>query len=497
MDPTPSELQSIVSIDTACAWVGIQDGAAGPFKSDFLKHLGGPTLLRQIAAIPADVWKAAVAALKVTDGEETTRTLSPVEIGQAGTLRRIARLALGLPGDEAAPSRPDAQGPAGSAVGTQPGQDQRGDRNICISKVLDQGDDTEIVPMPQPEIQDLIQQWKQLVNDGEDPAEEVEATGDQLSALGARLKSGLTPFADFGVWRPFGARFGRQLKFLAHFPSPGGGWKTRELNGPPSFKEWIRSWQVFAFGMEVHSAAARTRLERYSARIAKLDMQYPDMWWIIGMADIRCRSEHLERIRRLLAAEHAAGRFLSYDPRKPWDIVFREAARDQDFWTEHVDKKAMRFCTRLATDRQLQDDGCGPIEEADTWVGGSGHTHRQGGSGGGGGAGGGSSGGTSNRGGGGKRTRAKRRGLVAALASPSPARKAQRAGPPRKQADARAKDGKYFRDSTDRQICWEWNRPGAGCKEICPNRRAHCCEWCRSTDHRSSKCSKAPSADGS
>ena len=64
---------------------------------------------------------------------------------------------------------------------------------------------------------------------------EQEATGEQLSALRARLNAGLVPYADFAVWRPHGARLLRQLEFQAHFPSPGGGWRTKEIAGPSSF----------------------------------------------------------------------------------------------------------------------------------------------------------------------------------------------------------------------------------------------------------------------
>ena len=36
-----------------------------------------------------------------------------------------------------------------------------------------------------------------------------------------------------------------------------------------------------------------------------------------------------------------------YNPTQPWDFVFREAARDEAFWTKHMDKEALMYATRL------------------------------------------------------------------------------------------------------------------------------------------------------
>ena len=146
-----------------------------------------------------------------------------------------------------------------------------------------------------------------LVNDHEPPSVEQEATGEQVSAMRARLLAGMVPHADFAAWRPHGTRMLRQLKFQAHFPTPGGGWRTREVAGPATFDEWRGSWAVSAFAMEILGAASRARLERHASHIGKLAGTYPDYWWIVAMADSRCRSEHLERVRRIAVVEHAAG----------------------------------------------------------------------------------------------------------------------------------------------------------------------------------------------
>ena len=98
-----------------------------------------------------------------------------------------------------------------------------------LASVLDQGDDTEVRPLSVPILQDLVEDWKQTSNDGEDPAEEEEATGDQLSALAFRLRSGATPFADFGVWRPHGGAFAKAFKIAAYVLNTAGEYQRREL----------------------------------------------------------------------------------------------------------------------------------------------------------------------------------------------------------------------------------------------------------------------------
>jgi len=382
--------------------------------------------------------------------------------------------------------------------------DISGGRKFKISSVLDQSDDTELSPLPQHAVAEMIEQWRVSSNDGECPAPEQEATGEQLAALRSRLKAGLTPYADFAIWRPFGTRLGRHLKFLAHFPTSGSGWRSREINGPPTFSDWRRSRNVFAFAMEVLGAAGRTRLERYAARIEKCAEDYPELWWIVGLADIRCRSEHLERVRRWALVEHRQGRLPDFNAAQPWDVVFREVAKDHTFWSQEVDKKAMQFATKLRNCNHLVDEGYGRIVEIGGMAGG--FLGRQGGGGGGSGGGRGGSagngevggaagGGGRSRGGGGKRTRAKRQALRDASRTASPPPRRAR-GQDRGNADARGRDGKYYRDGNGKQLCWAWNSSTNGCEARCSAGRVHRCEWCRSDQHRSCQCEKAPASAG-
>ena len=69
-------------------------------------------------------------------------------------------------------------------------------------------------------------------NDNEDPQEDEEITRDQLTALDSRVQQGAAPYVDFSVWRPFGDRLDRSMKFVARILNAKGEWTTKEIAGP-------------------------------------------------------------------------------------------------------------------------------------------------------------------------------------------------------------------------------------------------------------------------
>ena len=346
---------------------------------------------------------------------------------------------------------------------------------VKLATVLDQSSDAEVKVIGVLELRAMLGAWKAEHNDGEEPTEDQEATGEQISGLAHRLRQGATPFVDFGVWRPHGADLGRTLKFAAWFLNPSGQWAMKEIVGPSSFEEWSRSWAVFAFAMELLGAASRTRLEKYAKTIAALNRDYPSMWWAICMADIKMRRAHLERVRRRLTSEHheltTAGLRSDFDPAMPWDAVFREAARDRDFWDKEVDKKVVQFATHQRTKDELSDQGFGSIKFAQQPGAASAPS--------------GSGDGTQAR---------KRRGAQSGGGAQK--RPDNRPPPPpqggkggkggkgnNKGKDANKKvNGKYAMDANGRQLCWAWNRAPDGCQAVCPQGRIHLCEICRGAD---------------
>ena len=349
-----------------------------------------------------------------------------------------------------------------------------GSHKVKLATVLDQADDSEVKPLDVTEQRNLLHEWKKYCNDGEEPAEDEEATGDQISALAFRLKAGGTPYVDFGVWRPHGADLGRTLKFAAYFLNPSGDFTRKEIVGPTTFLDWQRSWKVFVFAMELLGAASRTRLARYHALVQGLDSDYPTMWWLIALADQKMRRTHFERIRRRLANEHveltSVGLKSDFNPAQPWDVVFRDAARDRDFWYLEVEKKVVQYVTAQRSKPQLVDPGFGQLRFA-------GAPGRKGGSGddldevqenpkk--------------------KQRWSKKEKSVAAqnVRGEEGGRRTGEGGKGKgkkgRNPDKKDNSGKYIFDSAGNQICWTWNRSNGGCADPCPNGRAHRCELCR------------------
>ena len=79
-------------------------------------------------------------------------------------------------------------------------------------------------------------------------AEDEEISRDQLTALDSRVLAGGAPYADFAVWRPYGARLQRTMKFVAQVIGTDGEWHKKEIAGPQNFLEWEKCYRVFRIG---------------------------------------------------------------------------------------------------------------------------------------------------------------------------------------------------------------------------------------------------------
>ena len=523
MEPTNEEFASFASVNEIFQWLEMEDNLILA-----LKEAAGATTstIRTWACIPAASFDVLARTMKVKVQGGEDRALTPIEEGQVGEVRAIlsklvsragaltatgtpavAGQGLATPGEAAGRAQEalaTVSGDGGLPLGPGPGSGlladgvaefqgpgvgrdlallapagfmpgELGSQRVKLASVLDQADDTEIKPMSVNELRRLLEHWKATCNDGEEPSEEDEATGDQLSALAFRLRSGATPYVDFGVWRPHGAAFGRLLKFAAYFLNPGGDFTRKELVGPTCWEDWEKSWRVYCFAMELLGAASRTRLARYRATIFELQDDYPSLWWIVALADQKMRRAHMERIRRRLAGEHAEltaqGLRSDFDPGRPWDVVFREAARDDGFWRKEVEKKVLQFTTAQSTAPQLADPGFGQMTFA-------GHPEVNGRK--------------RERSPGGppvkKKTKQSQRQRKAQRGDRRPPESHDVPPPPQphpkgkgKGKDVNEKDskGRYFRDSAGVQLCWPWNRDSNGCGEPCQRERSHRCEICR------------------
>ena len=291
MDPSEAEKTAITSVALLLDWVGLEDVGDRLTRTSFLEALGKPRFLRQIVAVPLASYGAMATNLRISVGAAGSLTLEAmtcIEEGQVGEVRRVARIIMNL-GPETDPLAPPPMVALAGAGAPTAGFAEMAKairdavrppvRRILANKVLDQGDDSEVIPLDAAVLKSMVEDWKILDNDGEEPAEDEEATSEQLASLSARIGTGATPFVDFGVWRPFGSRMERAMKFVVHMPQPDGTSRPKEISGPACFTQWLRCWKVYVFAMGTLKAASRTRMARYAERIRGLAEDFPNHWW--------------------------------------------------------------------------------------------------------------------------------------------------------------------------------------------------------------------------
>ena len=210
-----------------------------------------------------------------------------------------------------------------------------------------------------------------------------EPTSDQITAMKVRVvDNGLAPWADFAVFTPYHRRFLKLLKYTSFHMQPDGSFKHVEMSGPASFDAWYASWQVFTNtllmittsnggggkGVPVVTPSA---LSEYLENFRELTKEYPEAWHLCVQAEDKCRAEHLDRLRRARERDFQAGLAPSFNPRMPWNDIFRMAARDKTYWDKNVRDPAVSFMARggarrqqpaVATDTNLGIDRAQPQE---------------------------------------------------------------------------------------------------------------------------------------
>ena len=98
---------------------------------------------------------------------------------------------------------------------------------VKVSSILDQSSDREVERLSREELNLLRSGYRSV--EGEDPMKSEEVTDHQLSILGPLTRVGIAPYADFGVWQPFGQRAAKNLKFTSHFLDHIGAWRCKEI----------------------------------------------------------------------------------------------------------------------------------------------------------------------------------------------------------------------------------------------------------------------------
>jgi hypothetical protein len=446
VDPNPSELEEIRTLEDVWAWSGVDDGLS----SAFIAVVGDIHLIRELVLLSDADFDEALA--QCSDGG-----LTIIQKTRFRSARRVARLKCGLPASEPVPTsvvQPVAIA-APDASQREPG------RKLKIASVLDQACDAEIVRMDPARVRQLFDLYTH--ERGDPPHPDVEPTAEQISALQQILKDDGVPYTDFAVFGPHGNRLVKRLTFRSFIHQPDGTWRRVELPGPPDFQSWWRCFRTLKTLLLLLGVVKVEHVDNYGEHIRDLHDKFgPRCWFLVYQADCRMRSEEFERIRRALESQHAKysdsslAALSDFNPDQPWNAVFKHSVSDRSrtFWDKEVRDKAFLYLGEIRSGEALLDDGTAQ----GSFLSGSGPSASDG-----------PSGSRVTR----PRSRTPRR-------TPRPP-KSERADRSRK-----AEDGLYSHNKMGNEVCIKHNR--GECSNPCPSKRSHQCSRCLRNDHVASNC---------
>eukprot|EP00435_Cladocopium_sp_Y103_P022756 s3386_g5.t1 len=344
--PTTAELAALTSIEAVRLYCGCSQALWAVIDT----ALGGVASVILFSMLPAVTLRHTLHSVRIT-GDVTERSLTPMEVIQVAYMWRVARTCMELPDiDPLAEPAPQVT----TATSSSP------IKKVKASSVLDQMDDTEVAAMSRVELNEAYA--NHVEETGAEPQHDCDPTVEQIAAMRDRVITRQeAPYADFSILTPFGKTMQRQLKTRSWMIQQDGTFRALEVPGPPSFEAWKSCWRVFrsilfmlrypasAPGMTPKKVITSAALEEYYDRIVKLSTDFPETWHLIMRAEDKCRSEMMERYRRQLTKAALEGRLpmnLDYDGTQPWIGVFTYAARNSEYWDEHVIKPSTIFIAR-------------------------------------------------------------------------------------------------------------------------------------------------------
>ena len=204
----------------------------------FCEQVGNPgTDLRVLAALPAHVVVQGIGQAQLAGNG-----LSAVEAAHVGLMWRVARFKMyllkGGPIEnfvDVDPWEPNSNGPAQGQVPAPAGKSNGlKEKVLKMSNLLDQTDDSELMPPDMLTVSAWNQRYLQLM--GDMPNEEEEPTDAQMAALDKRVNQmGHAPYVDMGVWLPFGRRALKNQKLRTFFPVGDGTYMAKDFQDQPTF----------------------------------------------------------------------------------------------------------------------------------------------------------------------------------------------------------------------------------------------------------------------
>ena len=212
---------------------------------------------------------------------------------------------------------------------------------LKMSALIDQSDDSELVPPTSVEINGWLQNHHAIM--GAMPEESEEPSPNQLAALAKRVfRDDAPPYVDFGVFGPFERKLTKAQRCRIYTPLGDGTFLQRDFPGPPTYQGWLAAWRVLKTACLMLNIASLAALEVYGRHIEKLVTQWPSAWGLIYQAEDAARAERMAKLRRQFTVESGMGRQVPADwnPQSPWSCIFVQLAKDDSYWSEKVHIRA-------------------------------------------------------------------------------------------------------------------------------------------------------------
>ena len=351
VDPTESELAGFNTVEDAATWAGLGDtGTPSPRASWFALFGLQPSDAPRIVAIIADAdFDTLRASWKIQD-----RAPTPAQLGLVGLFRRACQFRANtiLLMKEMRDKETEAMLAARATPPPSPTTHQNNIGKIKMSLVINQMLDSEIPILDGTKLKDGYNNFKERL--GANPAPDEECTAEQLSAYQSIVDAGAPPYVDMSVWGPYGHRLYRKLKLTGMQVMLDGSFKSIELLGPSRFELWQSCWKPFRTASIMFNAITPARFDQYHDWISSYHRRYGRACWhLVYQADVRARQEHAERLRRRGQEEFdfakATKAFHEFDPKKPWEWVYDQLAKDSQFWKREVEDPCLLVLVRTAS----------------------------------------------------------------------------------------------------------------------------------------------------
>ena len=308
--------------------------------------------IRPIGDMPKDDFEAVVASLKSTaDGAPT-----PFMASSWRLFGRLARLAAGAEKTAEQVASETAAAPPPPQLTAQATQGKTGLTKLAT--VLDQGLDDEVPTLSDTDITAAYLKYSERM--GKPPAEDREPSIEQVTAIQHLLKSSAPPYADFSVFGPHSIRMRKRMKLGGFFLATDGSLQECELFGPSSFADWSKSYKVLATILLMLEQVWPEELDGYHELIKEYAGRYgPNGWPTVYQADVRCRQEKMQIIRRhgveLWNTDQAAAARAGFNPDFPWRYVWSNAVLEASFWLREVQEKCLLLITKSTSQDTVLD----------------------------------------------------------------------------------------------------------------------------------------------